>query len=137
MAGWLMAVADSSSNHQPSTSAISHQPSAITLSYDTSGNPDHDSAGADDGVLADRDAVEDFRARAEPRAVADRDAGRPPRLIEHGARRIGEVVIAADHVAVGGHQHPPADRDAARREHFAVEAEVRAVAQLDVAVLAR
>ena len=63
--------------------------------------------------------------------------GRRPRLLEHGLRRIREVVIAADDVAVRRHQHAAADRDAARREHLAVEADVRAVAELDVAVLAR
>ena len=44
---------------------------------------------------------------------------------------------AADHVAIRGHQHALADGDSAGREHFAVEADVRAVGQLDVAVLAR
>ena len=50
------------------------------------------------------DAVEDLRARAQPGAVADRDAGRRARLLEHRLRRIGEVVVAADDVAVRGHQ---------------------------------
>ena len=66
-----------------------------------------------------------------------RDAGRRPRLLEHGLRRIGEVVVAADHVAVRGQQRARADRDAAGRENLAVEADVRAVSELDVAVLAR
>ena len=45
-------------------------------------------------------------------------------------------MVAADDVAVGGHQHARTDRDAAGREDLAVEADVRAVGQLDVAVLA-
>ena len=54
-----------------------------------------DSAGADDRAVADRDAVENLRARAEPDAVADVDAGGSPRLVQHRLRVIGEVVIAA------------------------------------------
>ena len=46
-----------------------------------------DRAGADDRAVADRDAVEDLRARAHPGAVADRHAGRCPRLLEHRLRR--------------------------------------------------
>ena len=92
---------------------------------------------ADDGVLADVHAVENFRPGADPGAGSDVHAGRRPRLREHRARRIGEIVVAADDVTVRGHQDAGADRDPARRKHFAVEADVGAVGELDVAVLAR
>ena len=65
----------------------------------------HDGAGADDRAVADRDAVENLGAGADPRAVADGDAGRVARLLEHRLRRIGEIVVAADDVAVRRHQH--------------------------------
>ena len=72
----------------------------------------HDGAGADDGVRADGDAVEDLGARPGPGALANRHAQRAAALLEHGLRGIREVVIAADHVGVGRHQH--ASSDAAR-----------------------
>src|SRR5206468_2945743 len=51
--------------------------------------------------------------------------------------RIGEIMIAADDVAIGGHQHRAPDRDAAGGKQLAVEPDVGGVAELDVAVLAR
>ena len=96
-----------------------------------------DGAGADDGVGANVDAVQYLRARAKPRAVADGDAGRFARLLEHRTRGIAEVVIAADQVAVRGDQRVAPDPHAARRENLAIEADVGAIGQLDVAVLAR
>ena len=97
----------------------------------------HDRAGADHGIGADLDAVEDFRAGAQPRTVTDRDAGRDPRLLNDRPRGIAEIVIAADEIAVRRKQRVSADAHAARRKDLAVEADVRAVAKLDVAVLAR
>ena len=58
-------------------------------------------------------------------------------LSQDRRRRIGEIVIAANHVAVRRDQRVAADADPAGREQFAVEADVRAVAELDVPVLAR
>ena len=46
-------------------------------------------------------------------------------------------MVAANHVPVGGHQDGAADRDAAGGKHLAVESDVAAVAELDVAVLTR
>ncbi len=46
-------------------------------------------------------------------------------------------MIAADEVDVRGEQRAGADNDPAGREHFAIEPDVGAVADLDVAVLAR
>src|SRR2546425_1041673 len=80
--------------------------------------------GPDDRVLADRDAVEDFRARAKPRAVANRHASRFPRLGKNRRRGIGEVVVAADDVTVSGHQHVLPHRHPAGREDLAIEADV-------------
>ncbi len=59
------------------------------------------------------------------------------RLLEHRTRGIAEVVVAADQVAVRGHQHVPSDPHAARRENLAVEADVGAFREVDIAVLAR
>src|SRR5881275_1073390 len=56
----------------------------------------HHGGGADDGLVPEAHAVEDFRAGANPHALANRHAGRCTRLCEHGFRRIGEIVIAAD-----------------------------------------
>jgi len=52
--------------------------------------------GADDGVIADGDAVEDFRAGADPRALADAHSGRDARLRDDRLCRIREVVVTAD-----------------------------------------
>src|SRR2546421_1015359 len=97
----------------------------------------NDGSGADDRMRTDGDAVENLRARANPRAVADRDAARHAPLLDDGLGGIGEVVIAADDVGIRRHQDTAADGHAARREHLAVEPDVRAVAEVDVAVLAR
>ena len=93
--------------------------------------------GADHRTIADRHAVEDLGARAQPCAGADPHARRGPRLLEDRARRVGEVVIAADDVAIRGEQGVAADPDLAGREDLTVEADVRAVFEIDVAVLAR
>ena len=87
----------------------------------------------------DADAVEDLGARADPRAVTDRSTPDDLRPCSRtGCDGIREIVIAADDVGVGRHQRIAGPmRDAARGEHLAVEADVRAVAKLDVAVLAR
>src|SRR5215203_7217976 len=66
-----------------------------------------DRAGADHGVRADLHAIEHLRASAEPRAVTDADPRRRAPLIEHWARRVAEVVIAADEIAVRRNQHIP------------------------------
>src|SRR6185436_11810699 len=97
----------------------------------------HDGAGANYGMRPDDDAIEDFDPGPQPGPFADADAGRRARLIQDRARRIAEVVIAADEVAVGGDEHVPADVHAARRKNFAVESDVDPVGQLDIAVLAR
>src|SRR5580765_1455885 len=120
---------------------------ALTRGDDAGGDADgngrgwhavaYDRAGPDDGAFADGHAVKNLGAGAHPDAVADRHAGGGAGLLEDRLRRVREVVIAADHVAVCRHQHAPADGDPARREHFAVEADVDAVGQLDVAVLVR
>src|SRR5207245_11055166 len=86
----------------------------------------NDGTGAHDSVRADGDAVEDLGAGAHPGAVADRHAGRRASLLEHRHRWIREIVIASDDVRVGCDEHARADRDAARREDLAVEADVRA-----------
>src|SRR5436190_18521879 len=96
---WQMVAVSSAIDH-------SHQPSAMTLSDHAGGDADrdsgrryrlaHDGTGADHRAIADADAVENLRAGAEPCAVADRDARGGSRLLEHRARRIGEIVIAAD-----------------------------------------
>ena len=97
----------------------------------------HHRAGADDGVRAYIDAVEHLGARSKPGAVADRDAGRLPLLREHGPRGVAEIVVTADQIAVRGDQRVAADAHAARGKNLAVESDVGAFAQLDVAVLAR
>src|SRR5262249_42665899 len=95
-----------------------------------------DGAGADDGARAEGDAVENLRACPEPRAVANRNPLRTSRLFEHRLRRIRKVVIAADHIDVGRQQHVGADADPAGGKDLAVETDVRAIGELDVAVLA-
>src|SRR5688500_12168905 len=62
----------------------------------------HDRTCPDDGVVADRDAVKHLRAGSQPGTVADGYAGRRSRLSEDRRRRIREVVVAADHIAVRG-----------------------------------
>ena len=74
-----------------------------------------------------RHAVEDLGPRAEPRARADGHALGSPALRRAPARRIAEVVIAANQVAVGRQQRVATDSHAAGGEQFAVEADVRAV----------
>src|SRR5947207_9633247 len=97
----------------------------------------HDGGGADHRMTADLDAVENFRAGANPHSVANAHASRNSRLRQDRLDRIREIVIAANDVGVRRHQHHPADGDTAGREDFAVEADVGAVGQLDIAVLAR
>ena len=97
----------------------------------------HDRARADDGVIADGHAVEDLGAGAEPDALAERDALRHAALLDHRARRIVHVVRAGAEVAVGGDQRLRPEGDPAGREDLAVEADVGAVAEDDVAALAR
>ena len=85
------------------------------------------------------DAVEDLRARAEPRAGADRRRRVDrARLLEHRPRRIAEVVIAADHVAVRR------DQRVARRSRTRLAEKTSQLkpmlapsSSVDVAVLAR
>lgn len=71
------------------------------------------------------------------RALADIDAVGLAPLLEDRLRRVGEVVVATDDVGVHHQQRASTAAHAARREQLAVEADVGAVAQLDVAVLAR
>src|SRR5262245_12456489 len=97
---------------------------------------DH-ASGTDDGMLTHGHTVEYLGARPNPRAVPEGHSGRDAALGENRLRWIRKVVIAADYVAVCGHQHTLADPDAARRKHLAVEPDVGAVRQLDIAVLAR
>ena len=65
----------------------------------------HDRAGADDRAVADRRRRRGSSRRR--RARRPRRSATPARhaaLLEHRPRRIAEVVVAADHVAVGGEQ---------------------------------
>src|SRR6185295_11125677 len=55
---------------------------------------------------------------------------------EDGFAGVLPIVVAADHVAIRGEQGARAELDASRREYFAVEADIRALADHDVAVLA-
>src|SRR4029077_10700672 len=81
----------------------------------------HQARRADHRATANRDAVEDLGAGAQPGSRADAHALGGAGLIEYRPRGIGEVVIAANHVAVGGHEGVTADAHLAGREHLAVE----------------
>ena len=83
------------------------------------------------------DAVEHLRAGAQPGPGAHRHAGGAAPLLEHRPAGVLPVVVAADDVAVGRQQRARAQLDARRRENLAVEADVGALAEHDVAVLAR
>ena len=54
-----------------------------------------------------------------------------------GRDGVAEVVVAADEIAVRRNQRVAPDPHAARRENLAIEADVRAFGQIDIAVLAR
>src|SRR5438067_9027971 len=86
-----------------------------------------DRACAHDGVRTNGDAVENLGARAQPRALADRDAGRRAPFVEHRFRGIRQIVIAADDIAVRGDEDAGTDDDAARGKDLAVEPYVGAI----------
>ena len=83
-----------------------------------------------------RSAVEHLGSGAEPHVVSEHDAARRARLVDHGRICALELVAAADQVDLRREQGVRADRHARAREDLAVEAEVRVIAERDVAVLA-
>src|SRR5688500_8158295 len=96
-----------------------------------------DRAGADDRSIAQCHAVQYLGAGAEPGSTPDIDTCRPPHLVEHRHIRIAEVMISTNEVAVRREQRAGTDADAACGEQLAIEADVRAVLDGDVTVLAR
>ena len=73
---------------------------------------------------------------AEPDAVADVDAPRGPALLQHRDVHAIVEMIPADQIGIGGHQDALADPHARGGEDLAVEPEVGAILDDDVAVLA-
>src|SRR5262249_52163529 len=104
----------SASSAGSARSAFDRPPITLASRHDSRGNADgngprrdilsHHRGGTDNRTVANRDAVEDLRAGADPGTVADRHAGGSARLLENRPTWVGEIVVAADHVAVRRHQ---------------------------------
>ena len=92
---------------------------------------------ADDRPFSDRHAVEHFRASTQPRACADGHTRGAPRLCQDAFVRIADIMVAADEITVRGQERVASDPHHARGKHLAVETNVHAVVENDIAVLAR